>query len=584
MHKGFLHPVKTLMTLAFSLLLMPVSAQINQDTFLPKGFAPGEKEAMPAYLNLPYFKEKSFTQPPNNLFLRNTGEWEEVQALVITWTSYLSVHREIIKAVQNETPIVIVCNDSNSVKNNLITNNIPLTNLTFLVAPYNTVWIRDYMANTVYTNEVDSLILVDWIYNRPRASDDTLPRAIAKHFNIPLYETRLAPFNLVNTGGNYMSDGLGMGFASNLVLMENQKSNAEINEIMYDFMGLSEYVKMPILPYDGIHHIDMHMKLMDEETLLMGEYPAGVADGPQIEANLQYVLSNFKTFYGRDYKVVRIPMPPQTNGLYPPNGNYLTYANNSIINKTVIVPTYYAKYDTTALRIIREAMPGYNVVGINSNSTISAGGSLHCITHTVGVEDPLFISHKAVRDTIMAGNSIPIEAIIKHRSGIATATAYYRTSPSQAFQPINLTFSGNRFEGTIPAQSGGVTVEYYINAESNTGKKQSKPMPAPAAFYSFYVEASTTGIEKNDLKISFAPAFPNPSKGITCIPVYAADNAQGSLKLLDLTGREVEVVFEGSFTKGESKLFVNTANIPAGAYLLVLQQGDVRRVQKLMVK
>ena len=47
--------------------------------------------------------------------------------------------------------------------------------------------------------------------------------------------------------------------------------------------------------YDGIHHIDMHMKLLDESTLLVSEYPTGVADGPQIEANLQYVLSNFTT-------------------------------------------------------------------------------------------------------------------------------------------------------------------------------------------------------------------------------------------------------------------------------------------------
>ena len=39
----------------------------------------------------------------------------------------------------------------------------------------------------------------------------------------------------------------------------------------------------------------MHMKLLDEETLLIGEYPEGTSDGPQIEANIQYVLSNFNT-------------------------------------------------------------------------------------------------------------------------------------------------------------------------------------------------------------------------------------------------------------------------------------------------
>ena len=38
-------------------------------------------------------------------------------------------------------------------------------------------------------------------------------------------------------------------------------------------MGINRYITMPTLPYDGIHHIDMHMKLLDEETLLVGEYP-----------------------------------------------------------------------------------------------------------------------------------------------------------------------------------------------------------------------------------------------------------------------------------------------------------------------
>lgn len=36
-------------------------------------------------------------------------------------------------------------------------------------------------------------------------------------------------------------------------------------------MGIERYIKMQTLPYDGIHHIDMHMKLLDEETLLVGQ-------------------------------------------------------------------------------------------------------------------------------------------------------------------------------------------------------------------------------------------------------------------------------------------------------------------------
>ena len=52
-------------------------------------------------------------------------------------------------------------------------------------------------------------------------------------------------------------------------------------------MGISTYIKMETLPYDQIHHIDMHMKLLDEETILVGEYPEGKLMVPQIEANIE---------------------------------------------------------------------------------------------------------------------------------------------------------------------------------------------------------------------------------------------------------------------------------------------------------
>ena len=107
---------------------------------------------------------------------------------------------------------------------------------------------------------------------------------------------------------------------------------------------------MEELLYDGIHHIDMHMKLLDEETLLIGEFPSGLSDGPQLEANLQYVLSQFKTAFGHDFKIVRVPMPPY-NGQYPPFGSsarYPTYANAVFVNRTVIMPKYNIPLDAAA--------------------------------------------------------------------------------------------------------------------------------------------------------------------------------------------------------------------------------------------
>jgi agmatine/peptidylarginine deiminase len=565
---------------------------------LPVGFSDEELEMMqdPAWQAEQQIDTRAFTTPPPGP-VRNMGQWEETQALTITWTSYPPVLREIVRAGRLETQVYIICGstcsgstDSNSVKNYLTAGGVPLSNVHYIHAPCNSVWTRDYSANPCYINDVDSLVMVDWKYNRPtRTKDDTVPRSLARALNLPVYETTTSPNQLIHTGGNYMTDGLGTAFSSELILDENPtKTEAQINAIMQSFMGINRYIKMETLPYDGIHHIDMHMKLLNEETLLVGEYPAGTSDGPQIEANLAYVLANFNSVFGTPYKVVRIPQPPdQLNGFtYPGSGgNYLTYANATIINKTVIVPQYYTEYDTTAIRIWQEAMPGYNIVGINSNSTMNASGSLHCITHAVGVNDPLLIVHQNLPNTGNTTVPYQVDARIQHRSGIQYATLYFTNDTSAGYTSVPMTLTSvanNTWTGFIPAYPAGTHVFYYIKAHANSGKEQVRPMPAPAGNFEFDVLAATTINEIASLEIK--PAYPNPSHGITCIPVSFNRNTEGSLRLYDMLGKEVALIYQGEMIAGEKNFFINGLTIVPGAYMIVLETKEERLTQKLMVR
>ena len=433
-----------------------------------------------------------FTNPPTGP-VRTMAEWEELQGIMITWTSYTSILRQIVDYAQEEGLVYIVCSDSNSVKSYLTSGGVPLVNLKFLLTSFNSVWCRDYGPWTVYKDDVDSLKIIDWIYNRPRPQDDVVPVFFANYLNVPIYQTTSSPYDLVATGGNFMTDGHGTGFSSKLILNENSsKTEAEIDTIMNLYMGLNRYIKMNTLPYDGIHHIDMHIKLLDEETLLVGQYPPGVADGPQIEANLQYILNNFKDCYGRDFKVVRIPMPPDASGHYPDQGgDYRTYTNSVIINKTVIIPTYDYQYDTTAFRIYREAMPGYNIVGINSNTIIPALGAIHCITKEVGVFNPVWISHPKIDGIVNVAGPYEIDANIKSAAGISNAEVYWTTDTTAGYSIIQLNeVSPDSFVAFIPEVPGGTEIFYYLNATSNDGREVSKPLTAPAGFYHFKVDES----------------------------------------------------------------------------------------------
>ena len=540
------------------------------------------------------FAQNIFNTPPQGATVRTAAEWEEIQAIVVTWRSYQATLAEIIRYAQEECKVIVHASNPAQAQSDLInTYGVPIgPNVIFRNQPSNSLWIRDYGANTVYLNDVDSLILVDWRYNRPsRVQDDTLPRSYARYLNLDLYQSINSPNRLVHTGGNFMSDGFGNGFSSELILEENtDKTEAEIDNIMESFMGIGPYIKMPTLPYDGIHHIDMHMKLLDEETLLMGQYPQGVADGPQIEANLLYVLDNFTSAFGTPYKVKRIIQPPDDNNRYPnQNGDYRTYTNAIFVNKTVLLPIYEEQFDTTALRIWRESLPGYRIVGIDCNDIIAAGGAIHCITHSVGVNDPLWISHQALNDTYDTENDYQVTARIQHRTGIANAKLYWTTDTTQAYNETELLVSdeaNHLYTGFIPAQPGDTEVFYFVGAQAESGKSQVRPIVAPEGTWSFMVldsgvvTSQGTKVLNSLFKLQ---AFPNPTSGLVCVPVSSDLPIDINLEVLDMTGRVVETLFQGRIQSGERRFYIHTELWESGIYLIRATTTSGSVVQKLAV-
>ena len=476
----------------FSLLISCAMSSLAQNNFVPKKITVEEKNKMDYYLSNLSISSDVITNPPA-FNVRTMAEWEEIQSLTIAWEGFEPILTEIVRNSVDECKVFIACDNPSEVENYLNYYDVNTSNVEYLDVSTNSIWMRDYGQNTIYRNDVDSIYLVDWVYNRPRPQDDTFPEFLANYMDFDLYQTSQEPNLLIHTGGNFMSDGFGTAFSSNLVLEENEISENSIDQIMSDFMGIETYIKMETLPFDGIHHIDMHMKLLDEETLLVAEYPEGMSDGPQIEENLQYILDNFTTKWGTPFKVIRIPSPPSTSGYYPgeqPNlnnavdGYYRTYTNSVFVNKTVLVPFYREEYDTIAQRIYEEALPGYNIVGIdcdnNGNNIISQSGAIHCITHSVGVNDPLLISYKKIENQCPADGPVLFEALVKHRSGIANAYLYYRPNGIDSFAFVEMQNQGDGVwsTGINNLDPYSESVEYYVHAIANNGKQQYRPITA----------------------------------------------------------------------------------------------------------
>lgn len=579
--------IKIINLLAFLFLLVCGTLK-SQD--LPKGMTEEEKLMWPSFYSESLLNKRIVSPPLGPV--RAVGEWEEVQAITITWTSYQAVLAQIVKHAQLECKVIINCTDSNAVKSYLSSANVAITsNIKFLHVPFNSVWIRDYGAQSVYKNDVDSLFLVDWKYNRPqRTNDDIMPLAHAAFLGLPIYEMSASPYLLLNTGGNLMHDGFGTSMSSKLILNENPSlSETQVDNLASLFWGTNRYIKFEVLPYDGINHIDMHMKLLDEETILLGQYPAGISDGPQIEANLQYLLSNYQSIYGTPYKIIRIPMPPnQAGNSWPSTGAYYrTYTNAIFVNKTLIYPTYYQKYDTTAARILSEALPGYNLVGINCDpNPISASGAIHCITNSFAVENPLLIRHQSIGIVNQNTNPIEVSALIKHKNGISSAKVYYRVKGSQIFNQLNMSIDQTQtdiWKAMIPSQTNGTKIEYYIEANAVGGKTQVRPITAPDGFWTLEVSPSAEIKEVKELTIKLSDPYPNPARAITCIPVESIEGETIKLEILDIQGRKVKTIFEGESIEGLNNYFFDASEMGSGVYIIRLTTRGVSTSKRIIV-
>ena len=417
-----------------------------------------------------------------------------------------------------------------------------------------------------------------------------MPEAHAALVGIPYYGTTSGTNDLVNTGGNFMSDGLGNAFASSLILNENEagnpygvstKTEEEIDAIMNLYMGIESYIKMDVLPYDVIHHIDMHMKLLDEETLLVSKYPEGVADGPQIEENINYVLNNFQSPFGTPYKVKWIDAPPSTTGSYPDTGGYYrTYTNAVFINKTVLVPTYRPEVDVPALAQWQEMLPGYNIVGIDVDNSgenlIASLGAIHCITHSIGVDEPLWIVHQPVSEST-PNATVQLDAMIKHVSGINTASVFWRETGNETFTETAMSFvSDDTWTASITMPSSEINIEYYIEAEANSGKTLARPIVAPEGYWTISLESLSTEdwAEKN-----ISGPYPNPTNDKVNFNLNQI-NGPINVKIYNVLGQEL---YQSSIENGNGIITLDL-NATWSGTIFVSFEGDFGRINRKVIK
>ena len=249
--------------------------------------------------------------------------------------------------------------------------------------PHNDTWARDHGFITV--EEDGSLILLDFKFN---GWGEKFPADLDNQINRQLYEQGVVKgvyedhLDFVLEGGSIESDGKGTIFTTRCCLMAPHRNQpltqAEIEMRLKEWLGAERIVWLQhgsLIGDDTDGHIDTLMRICPDDTII---YTGSDEQHPDL-LKMEKELQALRTIEGKPYRLLKLPLP---RPIYDEDYRLpATYANYLIINGAVLVPTYgQSDLDAEAMRIIGEAFPDRETVGIDCLPVIWQHGSLHCCT------------------------------------------------------------------------------------------------------------------------------------------------------------------------------------------------------------
>jgi len=399
------------------------------------------------------------TAPPTGA-IRNPSEWEPSQGVIIRYPFGISYSLIAELAADLElTTIVASTSEKNTVVSNYLGWGIDTSHCNWVIAPTNSIWTRDYGPWFIFEDNGD-MGIVDHDYNRPRPYDDLIPGVIGGLWGLNVYT-----MDLISTGGNHMSDGLGCSMSTRLVWDENPSlSHAEVDSIMQAYLG-NEYTVLEYIESGGIHHIDCWAKFLNPTTILVKDVPSSWTMHDLLDARAEW-LSQQISPWGVPYTIHRI---------YCPSGT--AYTNSIILNNKVFVPLFNSSSDAAALQTYEDIMPGYEIHGFTGS--FLDDDAIHCRTMGVPDSNMLYIHHVPLTNQTDTLNPYLITATIVDHSDaglIADSLKIFYSLDGGAFNSAPMTSAGGDvYTGYIPAQAGVGEVRYYLQAADYSGRVEMHP-------------------------------------------------------------------------------------------------------------
>ena len=460
---------------------------------------------------------------------RFIAEWEPTLGVIISYP--LNVPHTLVVALAKDHHLYITADSEESKQNaieDLTTWQVDLAHVSFIIGPHGTdmSWPRDWGPHALFDenkqmNLVDPLYLHRTPYSSVKGNDPLWKcrfrklklKILGKQTNpdneMPVHFAQFFGQNIIRlpfalTGGNFYTDGHGLAMSMEVLLNENDRLNNVDEEDFFSYceenLGINKYAIFPNFEDHGIQHIDCFLKMLDEERLLIQRPPQDHKYYHRYNEIIETEIKSLRTAYGRPFQILRM----DTDRF---RGEELAaYVNSLILNKHIYVPLYGIAQDEIALQQWQAAMPGYIVQGFEYDLAKETayitkykdigwrdGDALHCRTR--GVWDPsmLYISVHRLDPQMPVQKQYPVDALVVDYSkqGIVSQSVklFWRADNASTWQstPMQLQEGTDTYQGNIEAPTGAKQIDYYVVAQSQSGKTETMPRTAPQGFYQFEI-------------------------------------------------------------------------------------------------
>jgi len=171
---------------------------------------------------------------------------------------------------------------------------------------------------------------------------------------------------------------------------------------------------------------------------------------------------------------------------------------------------------------------------------------------------------------------VPINAMIKHISGINQAKVFWREVGSTTYNETPMTLvSGDDWTADLVFGTDPEAVEYYIWAEATSGKTLSRPIVAPEGYWTINTEILS--IDEN-VANRISALFPNPTNGNVLVNLTNAGHV--NIEIYNVLGQQLAYQ---TVTNGNGTIELPLQDDWKGV-LLITFSGEFGSVTKKVIK